>query len=369
MAGSTYAYCFRGCPMNTIIQNRTRLGLQGFAGVVGVDHYYTKQGMPCVDGKPREFEMQQELAQQWKGIFPEMRFMTYRILSAVPYTMVVQDKIESDPDFFVRWQHQAGSAEPGNGSVCYNYVSACFNDPTRINDPAHNCSFEIRAAAYNWARKDSAVRDWFVQSIIAPALDYADGVWLDGIGPDNGAYMCAGVCCGYGPDNSPHNLSEIHAQCDGMEAAGTAAQQYLLQHGGYEMMMCSSYRGSSQMPSKGDSPGQCASKLREQAAWASDHSNYNMAVAYGSRTGGSDGYDDDSVDGAVAAFLLVRQKHWLFSLGSSPGEKTARLIVSDYGAPLGNMTQVSDTVFQREFEQATVQLDCSTFKGTFTPRK
>ena len=29
-----------------------------FAGVVGVDHYYTSQGMPCVDGEPQEFELQ-----------------------------------------------------------------------------------------------------------------------------------------------------------------------------------------------------------------------------------------------------------------------------------------------------------------------
>jgi len=249
--------------------------------------------------------------------------------------------------------------------VCYNYVSACFNDPTRINDPSHNCSFEIRAAAYNWASGGQPLLDWYVGSVIAPALEYADGMWLDGIGPDNGAYMCSGTCCGYGPDNSPHSMPEITAQCQGLKAAGTATQQYLQRHDSYEMMACTSYRSPTEMPTADDTPAQCASKLLQEAAWAADHSNYNMAVAYGSRTAGSQGYNATTVDGAVAAFLLVRQRHWLFSLGGELTDAMAKLVVTQYGAPLGNMTEVGAGVFQRKFSSATVQLDCNTFKGTF----
>ena len=205
--------------------------------------------MPCVDGKPREFAAQDELSIYWKSIFPTLRFMTYRILAAVPYDMSIQNKIVSDPDYFVRWQHQPGSSAPGNGSI---YVSACFNDPHRINDPKHNCSFPIRAAAYDFANEK--VQKWFVDEVIAPALTHADGVWLDGIGPDNGAYMCGGVCCGFGASNSPHNQQEIDAHCDGMRAATTAAQQYLVAHGGHELMKCTTFLGSKQLPTAKDSP-------------------------------------------------------------------------------------------------------------------
>jgi len=38
----------------------------------------------------REFAMQQALSAYWKGLYPTLRFLTYRILSAVPYDMVIQ---------------------------------------------------------------------------------------------------------------------------------------------------------------------------------------------------------------------------------------------------------------------------------------
>lgn len=53
MAGSTYTYCYHGCPLDWLINNTQALGLGEFGGVVGVDHYWTKQGMPCVDGNPQ----------------------------------------------------------------------------------------------------------------------------------------------------------------------------------------------------------------------------------------------------------------------------------------------------------------------------
>jgi hypothetical protein len=67
--------------------------------------------------------MQDALASEWKSTFPNMKFLSYRIQSAVPYDKVVGDKIKSDPDFFVRWTHEPGSTVSGNGSVCYNYLS------------------------------------------------------------------------------------------------------------------------------------------------------------------------------------------------------------------------------------------------------
>jgi hypothetical protein len=43
MAQSTYSYCFGTCPLDWLYNN-SALGLWG--GVVGVDHYWTHQGMP-----------------------------------------------------------------------------------------------------------------------------------------------------------------------------------------------------------------------------------------------------------------------------------------------------------------------------------
>jgi hypothetical protein len=139
--------------------------------------------------------MQDALATTWKATFPGMRFLSYRITSAVPYDAAIHNKIRDDPEFFVRWEHEAGnSSAPGNGSVCQNYLSPCFNDPRRINDPDHNCSFEIRAAAYNW--NHPGVGDWYLEHVLYPSLLHCDGIWLDGNGFDNGAWMCSGFCCG-----------------------------------------------------------------------------------------------------------------------------------------------------------------------------
>ena len=126
----------------------------------------------------------------------------------------------------------------------------------------------------------------------------------------------------------------------------------------------------------GPTPDQCAH-------WGSDHTNYNFVVAYGGRTGGRTDYDDDSVAGTVAAFLLMRGQHWLFSIGPNGGKQpatprdehdtgtllkaTAELLLSDYGKPKGAMTSVpgKPLVFQREYEKATVSLDCNSWTPTF----
>ena len=181
MAGSTYTYCYHGCVVDWLFNNTKPLGLPEYGGVVGVDHYWTHQGMPCVDGKPQEFVKQDALAIKWKSQFPTMRMLQYRILSAVNYDMVIQDKITTDPTSVIRWSHT-----PGKSGICWNDKSGCFNDPKRINNPANKCSFHISAAAYNWTNPSLA--SWFIKEVVAPSLVHGDGIWLDGIGPDNGAY-------------------------------------------------------------------------------------------------------------------------------------------------------------------------------------
>ena len=382
MAGSTDTYCYQGCAVDWLF-NTKALGLNTFGGVVGVDHYWTHQGMPCLNGEPQEFVKQDTLTQKWKSMFPSMRMLQYRILSAVNYDMVVQNKIQSDPDSVIRWRHKAGHADqPGDGSICWNQKSGCFNDPTRINNPANKCGFHISAAAYNWSNPTLA--PWFIKEVIAPSLVHADGIWLDGIGPDNGAYMCSGVCCGYGAENSPLVQSEIDAHCKAQTEATTQVQKYLIANGGWEAQKCFDYKSGSKLPNSKDTPAQCASKLQHWSDFGANHSNYNFVVAYGSRTGGRDGWDDSNAEGTVAAFMLMRGQHWLFSIApngggggksyppwtNNPGTlvpSTAKLLLSDYGKPAGPMAPVSGKsgVFQRVYEKATITLDCADFTGTF----
>lgn len=282
--------------------------------------------------------------------------------------MVVQNKVLTDHDAVVRWRHAPGSiSTPGNDSVCYNHISACFNDPTRINDPTHNCSFHISAAAYNWTNPTLA--QWYVDEVVAPSLVHADGIWLDGIGPDNGAYMCSGVCCGYGANNSPLVQTEIDAHCDAQAAATTKVQKYLISNGGWEAQKCFNYIGSSSLPTASDAPLECASKLKTMAARGANHSTYNAIAAYTSRTGGMQGYNDTTAAATVAAFLLMRGQHWFLGISNTNdmAPATAQLMTSDYGAPLGSMEAVAGqtNVFQRKYAKATIQLDCNTFTGTF----
>lgn len=51
MRNSLYTYCYETCPLAFLSQHKD-LGV--FGGVVGVDHYWTQQGMPCING--REFK-------------------------------------------------------------------------------------------------------------------------------------------------------------------------------------------------------------------------------------------------------------------------------------------------------------------------
>ena len=46
MRSSTYTYCWKGCVVDWFYENTEKLNLNPYAGVVGVDHYWTHQGTP-----------------------------------------------------------------------------------------------------------------------------------------------------------------------------------------------------------------------------------------------------------------------------------------------------------------------------------
>ncbi len=90
-----------------------KLGI--FAGLVGVDHYFTHQGMDnCTGGvgEPMEWTSQDLFAIATKKVFPDARILLYRITGAVPYAMPVRDLFINNPDYLVRVRMDGGGEAP-----------------------------------------------------------------------------------------------------------------------------------------------------------------------------------------------------------------------------------------------------------------
>jgi len=157
--------------------------------------------------------------------------------------------------------------------------------------------------------------------------------------------------------------------CAGETAVVNAAQAWLVENGGYDYNCMEFIDDAAHLPNATDAPATCASKVQGLQALRDAGRAGNMTVLYGDRTD-SKGYDDATAAQAAAVFLLVRGDHWylgLLSTSNALNATTAALMLTDYGAPLGNMTQAGAT-FTREYEGATVALDCDTFTASFTPK-
>ena len=307
--------------------------------------------MPCLPPayEPTEFANQNAFAAATKAQFPGTRVLQYRITDAVPYDALVHDLMIAHPEYFVRWQ---------NGTVCQMW----FQESGTVNQ---SCAWEVRAAAYDWSQ--AVVRAWFLENIIKPVMVHGDGVWLDGDGPDNGAWGCSGS---YDFDKLPApypplNESGIAAFCAGENIVQAQAHEWLFANGGMDGQACWSFWNAFPLP--GDSAAVCAAKLLVGANLSS-----SMPVGVGMDRTGQRAWNDSSSAQAVAAFMLVRKDYWFFGAGGNGvngfTEATAALLLSDFGAPLGSMTRTG-SVFSREYEKSTVTLDCSTVEATFVPRK
>lgn len=127
--------------------------------------------MPCINGRPQEFEHQDAFALATKAQFPGTRILEYRITAAVPYAGIVHDAMVAHPDWFIRWHHAPNS----NGSICLMPYAE-----HGTGGPANGCDWEVIAAAYDFTQE--VVRSWFLENIIKPVMVHGDGVWLDGCG-------------------------------------------------------------------------------------------------------------------------------------------------------------------------------------------
>lgn len=351
MRSSLYTYCFIFCPLEFFKANK-QLGV--FDGIAAFDHYWTHQGMPCVNGIPQEFAAQDAITVSTKADFPGARVIQYRIGTAVPYAEIVHTAMVEHPEWFVRWHH----APNNNGSVC-------TVPPEHATGPPYgNCSWEIRAGMYDFSQVE--VQTWWVDNIIKPVMTLADGAWIDGDGPDNGAYQCAG---NYDFQNLPppypaNNASEVTAFCAGEHDAVEAAHTFLYANGGLDPQACVNYVSEAYIPSRNDTPAQCASKVLASAALV----DTTRPVGFASDRTGGKGYTDDNAAVAIATFMLARKEMWWFGVTQSSNtvaNTTAALLLRDDGAPLGNMTRTGN-VFTRAFERATVSLDCDHFTAAWT---
>lgn len=210
------------------------------------------------------------------------------------------------------------------------------------------------------------MRDWYLENIIMPTLKVADGAWIDGDGPDNGAYQCSGSYK-YGQLPAPYpalNETEIAAFCQGEAAVVEAAQKWLIANGGYDYNCLQFVNEPTELPAAGDASQTCVSKMQALAA-RSAHNPNETVVLYGDRTQGR-GYNDSTAAQAVAVFMITRAPQWFFGMPSanSFNMTTARLLLSDFGAPLSNATQ-QGSMWMRKYANATVTLDCDTFSAAF----
>ena len=276
--------------------------------------------------------------------------------AAVPDAAVVHDALVEHPDWFARWTHPPYD----NGTLCLMPPEA------KTGRPGDNCSWEIRAGVYDFSQE--VVRDWFLENIVKPVMKVGDGIWLDGDGPDNGAWACSGSYDwkNLKPPYPALNSSETDAFCVGENLVQQAAHEWLIANGGFDAQACFSNIAGSSLPQAADTPAQCAAKLR-----ASDHRPSPLGGPTGyamDRTGGRD-YTDATALQTIAAFMLVRDAHWFFGVTQTSNTinmTVAALLLSDFGAPLDRMSNAGD-VFTRHYEKATVTLDCASFTARFTP--
>ena len=119
------------------------------------------------------------------------------------------------------------------------------------------------------------------------------------------------------------------------------------------------------LPQAADAPAVCASKLLRLDS-VQGQNNTPVGVAM-DRCGGPQ-YTDEMAKQAVASFMLARDKYWFFGTGGNTlNDTTASYLLSDFGYPLGGMTNASAFLFERQYQHATVSLDCATYTATFTP--
>lgn len=161
------------------------------------------------------------------------------------------------------------------------------------------------------------------------------------------------------------NSTEVDSFCVGEINVTSSAQEWLIANGGFDYNCFDFVNSPTQLPNETDSPATCAAKV-QALQQHKPGGGTSAVVLYGDRTD-SKGYNDATVSQAVAVFMIVRSEYWWMSFlsGDTFNTTTAAFLLSDYGAPLGNMTSPSQYVFQRQYASATVTMDCNTFTASF----
>ena len=85
-----------------------------------------------------------------------------------------------------------------------------------------------------------------------------------------------------------------------------------------------------------------------------------MVVAFGGDEGGQGGYNDTTAAGAVAAFMLVRGQHWLFSIGPNGG--SGGKSYPPYDQDSGTLTPATAKILTVRTPPASLCLPLSTLR-------
>eukprot|EP00038_Savillea_parva_P028567 m.65828 g.65828 ORF g.65828 m.65828 type:complete len:348 (+) comp8318_c0_seq1:183-1226(+) len=280
-----------------------------FKGIQGLDHACGK------DRGPDLFGTLDKTATMIKALHPEARVLLYRHrpLGTPVWDYTWINATRDHPDYFLSYP---------NGSLC------------RWGD------FKRRASTFLVipdCRNPKAMQ-WWIDNVVLSTLKVGDGAWLD-FGPVDS-------CLQY------YNDLEQNKWYAGFDQAMSDAHAALIKNGGFEYG-CFQFQGGPTGP--GDA---CRTALLEANATTN-----TSVVMYGSRHG----HNPHPVPETIAAFLLARKEHWwLHGMGNNT--KVMQYILMDPGVPDGVMEEASPGVFRRQFSKLNVQLDCSTFTATFTPR-
>jgi hypothetical protein len=147
----------------------------------------------------------------------------------------------------------------------------------------------------------------------------------------------------------------------------------LVANGKFEWLMF--YGGQQTAPKQNQTCGQCTCQSFLEVNCGQNSPSQNGTLFYGfSRPSHYKPFPLSTPDQDLAMFLLTRGPYAYFGYGwtgcidsSHPFTRPSSLDI-DYGEPQGYCSETSPGIWTREYSKYSVQIDCTTFNATFTPK-
>ena len=355
-------------------------------GVVSVDWSNAKQ-LWVVPPMSTE-QMHVEQAARLKAVRPGVRVFGYRnIVKALPWFSAVRAAMD-DPaysGFFLRFAPNQTyhvpqcdkNYDPPKCTPFYHdeeqtpgYPSGDGNCPA----PACDCGVHPCGEYLFDHRNGTMLQDWIVNELLGPSLvgnSNISGAYLDDEWYNTTMYWgCSATPVGGATEEDGSCLADMGLQTqafttemtDAWCATRHRAMEAARLSGGWFWQMFSLFSTPAQ--------AQCAAVLRPLCAAGASSAVYNATTMH-SLSGDHATLPNLMQD--LAAFLLLRGPYAYLGFGwSGCNVVTAfpAVLKTDLGAPQGfcSETAPGSGVFTRDWEKATVALDCNTYVGTVSPK-